>query len=391
MQNRERFIQEIIRQFPALSGPLSEAREFPLVAPHLIAPLQIKLSQDVLQQARAFASALFRLRQNEKYRSWLQATNPFPNTQLLPAGNFSLFMSYDFHLSPEGVLKLIEVNTNAAFLVLGELLYSALGLKSPVSSFSWNELKKSFENEFYLATGKQGLKKIAIIDDHPEAQRLYIEFLACQELFKSWGWEVQVLDYRSDLSSFDFIYNRGTDFYWQDPSWKQVCELFNSKTVGISPNPFEYYYLADKQRLTSWCRAENLTTWQVSSSDQEILLRHLPKSEELNSSNSDEIWSRRKQLFFKPQRAFGSKQSYKGASVSRRVFQEMLDQDFLAQEYLQAPEIQFDTGAGVENLKYDLRFYAYQDQIQSVIARVYQGQVTNLQSPLGGFATLKFD
>ena len=391
MQNRERFIKEIIRQFPALSNSLSETREFPLIAPNLIAPMQIQLSQDVLRQAQAFAAALFRLRQNKNYKSWLKSSNPFPNSLLRPAENFSLFMSYDFHLNAEGVLKLIEVNTNAAFLTLGETLYSALGMNSPVNGFSWSELKKSFENEFYLATGKQGLKKIAIIDDHPETQRLYIEFLACQELFKSWGWEVQVLDYRSDLSSFDFIYNRGTDFYWLDPSWKQVCDLFNSKTVSISPNPFEYYYLADKQRLTSWCRAENLTTWQVSSSDQEILLRHLPKSEELNSINADEIWSRRKQLFFKPQRAFGSKQSYKGASVSRRVFQEMLDQDFLAQEYLQAPEIQFDTGDGVENLKYDLRFYAYQDKIQSVIARAYQGQVTNLQSPLGGFATIKFD
>jgi len=40
--------------------------------------------------------------------------------------------------------------------------------------------------------------------------------------------------------------------------------------------------------------------------------------------------------------------------------------------------------------KYDLRFFAYADRVQHVVARVYQGQVTNFATPLGGFARVQF-
>ena len=37
-------------------------------------------------------------------------------------------------------------------------------------------------------------------------------------------------------------------------------------------------------------------------------------------------------------------------------------------------------------LKFDLREYVYNGRVQSVAARMYQGQTTNFRTPGGGFA-----
>ena len=42
-----------------------------------------------------------------------------------------------------------------------------------------------------------------------------------------------------------------------------------------------------------------------------------------------------------------------------------------------------------EEYKFDLRFYVYRDALQLMVARVYQGQVTNLRTPGGGFAAVR--
>ena len=41
---------------------------------------------------------------------------------------------------------------------------------------------------------------------------------------------------------------------------------------------------------------------------------------------------------------------------------------------------------GQDALKFDLRNYAYNGQVQWVAARLYQGQTTNFRTPGGGFA-----
>ena len=88
--------------------------------------------------------------------------------------------------------------------------------------------------------------------------------------------------------------------------------------------------------------------------------------------------------------AFGAKQSYRGSSITRKNFDPMIDRGFIAQEFIPAPEKTFETPEGPKKFKYDLRFYAYQDRVQSAVARLYQGQVTNLQTKDGGFACIRF-
>lgn len=55
------------------------------------------------------------------------------------------------------------------------------------------------------------------------------------------------------------------------------------------------------------------------------------------------------------------------------------------------PEIVIHPSDGDEaiSLKYDLRVYAYDGQIQLLAARLYQGQTTNFRTPGGGFAPVR--
>ena len=72
------------------------------------------------------------------------------------------------------------------------------------------------------------------------------------------------------------------------------------------------------------------------------------------------------------------------------AFDSIFHDDFIAQQISVAPEIEVNYLGNNIKFKYDLRCYAYQDQLQLVIARLYQGQTTNLATPGGGFACVVF-
>ena len=66
-------------------------------------------------------------------------------------------------------------------------------------------------------------------------------------------------------------------------------------------------------------------------------------------------------------------------------------EDILIQQFSPAQKMPTDDPRSVlTNWKFDLRFYVYADKIQLVVARIYQGQVTNFASPLGGFTMVRF-
>src|SRR5690606_27384261 len=99
-------------------------------------------------------------------------------------GNKSIMMSYDFHVDQNQQLKLIEVNTNASFLVLGHEMYKMRNIPLPVSDFNLKEIGKNIETELTLqGKSPRGPLKVAITDDKPQEQRLLVEFLAYQDLF----------------------------------------------------------------------------------------------------------------------------------------------------------------------------------------------------------------
>lgn len=385
MQTKAAFIQQLKSSFKGLSQqPLDS-----LVSENLVSPFTVGLPKSLLTEAQEGVAALFRLRENAAYQKFY--AQELGALGLKDPGNKSICMSYDFHIDSDNHLKLIEVNTNASFLALGYEMYKSKKLAMPVSDFSFEELRANIETELKLNGHSGPSRNIAIIDEMPEQQRLYIEFLVYRELFTLWGWNPQILDYRAvDAGSFDFIYNRYTDFFLNNPESAALKKDFLEKRSCFSPNPYEYLLLADKQRMIDWSVPGQLESWGVNATDQKIIQAIVPPSLSLDIANKEEIWAQRKKYFFKPKRAYGSKQSYKGASISRKAFDEIAGHDFIAQEYVPASEQKFPTPEGEQSFKYDLRCYAYQGRLQLIVARLYQGQVTNLRTPLGGFACVDF-
>lgn len=381
------YIQQLRSSYKGLEKePLED-----FVSENLISPFAVTLSPDVIQKAQKIISALYNMRQQPSYLQHYQSL--IAEKGLKDPGNRSIMMSYDFHLDEHQNLKLIEVNTNAAFLILGYEMYRMKGQPLAVPDFNPDEIRRSIENEMALQGKKTGPGfKVAITDDAPSQQRLYVEFLAYNELFKSFGWDSQIVDYRELYKDFhpDFIYNRHTDFFLTEPSSSVLREKFLNRDVCLSPNPFEYLMLADKQRLIDWGTPGFLESQGLAGEDLNLVRTAVPQSFDISTERADEIWASRKKFFFKPKNAFGSKQSYRGGTISRSTYEKIVGQDMIAQEYMPAPEQTFETPEGPQTFKYDLRCYAYQGRMQLVLARIYQGQVTNLRTPYGGFATVKF-
>jgi hypothetical protein len=102
--------------------------------------------------------------------------------------------------------------------------------------------------------------------------------------------------------------------------------------------------------------------------------------------HADDLWARRKQLFFKPAAGYGSKAAYRGDKITRRVFDEVLAGNYIAQALVPPSSRTLKVGEAPVELKLDLRNYVYNGHVQLVAARLWQGQTTNFRTPGGGFA-----
>jgi len=103
----------------------------------------------------------------------------------------------------------------------------------------------------------------------------------------------------------------------------------------------------------------------------------------------DEAWSTRRDWVFKPAASFGSKAVYRGDKVSRKKLAEIhADSTYLAQRRVEPGVTPVRTPDGDREMKFDVRAYVYRDEIFLLGARVYEGQVTNMRSPGGGFSAI---
>lgn len=387
MNLQKAFLQQLKTTFPGLQSQLGDD----LVSENLLSPFTVELPEAVLKQAQEIIHSIFHMRETAEYQEHYKSLAEAKN--LKDPGNKSIMMSYDFHVDENQNLKLIEVNTNASFLILGHQMYKMRGLPLPVADFTLEEIKKDILTELFLQgkTPEASKVKIAIIDEHPEKQRLYVEFLAYAELFKSWGWDTKIADFREVFAGFspDFIYNRHTDFFLTETESQTLRKHFLSQQTCLSPQPYEYFLLADKQRLIDWREEGFLDRLPLSDQQKKVITEATPLSYGMTPENSSKLWDQRKKFFFKPKNAFGSKLSYRGSSISKKAFEDISNADMIAQEFIPAPELDYETPEGVKKFKYDLRCYAYQGHLQMIVARLYQGQVTNLRTPYGGFAPVQ--
>ena len=356
-------------------------------------PHKIDLPLSVEQRARDAVSALYRLSRLPTYAQ--DVAREYGDWVAADHAQASVLMAYDFHYDSESDrLGLIEVNTNASGYLVSAFLQPTIAETTAVQTRLWD----SFCDE--MGSVSSSSSRIAIVDENPTAQKMYPEFLMYRDFFRDHKiptdiWDVNELKLSGTVGPLidpkgrpiSFVYNRWNDFTFATPQGANFARAYSSATTLFSPHPREYLLLADKSRMAEWSHADNLTRWGLSASDQNAISSVLLRTRSVSEFNSpDEIWKTRKSLFFKPARSFGSKSVYRGLSITKKVFERLLQEDTLVQDYLPAPEIQFEGES--EPWKYDLRFFVYRDQIQMVAARLYRGQVTNFGPAGGGFAAV---
>lgn len=374
---------------------------------HLFADVPVFIAAAQMRQMREVIAAVERVVKLPGWRaSSLQAPhlNPLPlaGEEANAKDNFQslgVFFGYDFHLNADGA-HLIEINSNAGGGFLNALLLDsqrdAGWSGAAVAQENLGQVFLGmFRNEWRLARGTAVLQSIAIVDEQPETQYLYPEFLLAQRMFEHAGIAAYIADpgalhSRGDGiylggQKIDLVYNRLTDFSLQQHPVLRQAYLEDS--VVLTPDPAHYVQYADKRNLVRLTDVQALLALGASEADIATLQAGVPQTRKVEAADHDRWWQERKHWFFKPATGYGSKGSYSGAKLTRRVFEEIMLGGYVAQRMAVPGERMVCVeGAEPQPLKYDVRCYVYDGQVQLVAARLYQGQTTNLRTPGGGFA-----
>ena len=347
--------------------------------PHLFSPAKVKVSRGDTALMAELIAAVERVVVCPGYREQVLAYAPVIARHVPP--NPGVFYGYDFHLTPEGP-KLIEINTNAGG---GLLAARRFGRRDVESAFI-----EMFRSECL------GLKALAIVDEKPAQQYLYPEFLLFKELFAQQGIEAHICAPEDLLlchgglwheqTRLDLVYNRITDFPLETDGNTALRQAYIDGSVVATPHPHGHALYADKRNMVLLSDDAQLTAWGIDAETRRVLAAVVPPTELVHADRADELWARRKGLFFKPAAGFGAKAAYRGDKVTRRVFEEALANETIAQALVPPSTVSWDINGANVDLKVDIRCYAYRGQIQFIAARLWQGQTTNFRTPGGGFA-----
>ena len=322
-----------------------------------------------------------------------------------PGGPIGVFFGYDFHVHHDQI-GLIEINTNAGGAMLNAVLARAQHASCPLmADIAFTDeharalesrIVEMFRSEWRRARGERPLRTVAIVDMVPQEQFLYPEFLLFQTLFERHGWHTLIADpsalawrdgslWHGD-TGIDLVYNRLTDFLLEAPACASLRAAYLAHAVVLTPHPQAHALYADKRNLVTLADPVKLAQLGVSADVRKILLDNVPHAEQVSCENAQRLWAERRHLFFKPNAGFGGRAAYRGDKLTKRVWQEILDGDYIAQAIVTPGERGAGSPEHPAKLKFDLRSYTYGDDVQWIAARTYQGQTTNFRTPGGGFA-----
>lgn len=359
---------------------------------HTTSPHSLTLSRKNLSQMIALVRALQRLSELPVYQESIETE--LMSTARFEPGNHSVMMAYDFHFSEAGP-QLIEVNTNA-----GGLWPACLARHPEAATFpakTRDKLLRTFIEDFALWKGDTEAKprSIAIIDEQPIGQFLYPEMRIFSDLFEKAGISAFIADpceLTTESSGLflngkpvDMIYNRHCDFYLESHRMSHIRSAWLDNQVCLSPNPRTYGLLGDKRRMIFWSDPERMSGLNLRNKDFDLILSSIPPTRLLKSFNLQELWSNRKKWIFKPATSYASRGVYTGKKLTRKKFEELDPNVTLVQRWIPPSQTHTENGS---IFKTDFRLFTYRDQILCVTARLYRGQVTNLQTENGGFATI---
>jgi hypothetical protein len=187
-------------------------------------------------------------------------------------------------------------------------------------------------------------------------------------------------------ATIDMVYNRVTDFDLSEPHHAALAQAYASGAAVLTPHPRAHALRADKRHLVTLSNPQSLQALGVADADQRTLLASVPACEVVTPDNAQALWARRRQLFFKPRTGFGARAVYRGDKLTRRVWDDILAGDYIAQALVPPSHRAVALEHGQTELKFDIRAYTYGGQVQLLAARTYSGQTTNFRTDGGGFA-----
>jgi len=395
----DRLDQQLERD-PALKGLMQSMVR---ARPHLFSSTVVFLSPEMARQISAMVRACESVMALPGYRS--QALARAPTIAQHAFGPLGVCMGFDFHLSATGP-QLIEVNTNAGGILLNLAL--ARAQQSCCKEMDWafppkpssDALEQNvfdmFMTEWRYQRGDAALSSMLIVDYDPDKQYLAPEFELFRQLFERFGLDAGIAD-PSALSwhdgklwhqgkAVDMIYNRLTDFYLAEPGHQALRHAYEAGAVVLTPHPRAHALYADKRNLIALSQDELLASWGAATQHRKLLRQSVPKTRLVTAERADDLWTRRRQLFFKPVAGFGARAAYRGDKLTRRVWAEILAGDFVAQALVPPGERLIEVDGVPTDLKFDIRAYSYAGKVQMLAARMYSGQTTNFRTQGGGFA-----
>ena len=371
--------------------------------PHLFASVPMFVSREHVEAMARVIGAVEAVVATPHFRDAALAWSP--DIAHADPGSPGGLLGYDFHLAVTGP-QLIEINTNPGGALLNAVLgrahraccpdVSGLAMAPMEGDAIEDALFEVFMTEWRSRRKNAALMSVAIVDESPEQQYLYPEFLLYRQLFIRHGIEATICAPRDLIRkdaqlwhgsrSIDFVYNRLTDFALEQPAQAALKLAYLAGEVVVSPHPRAHALYADKRNLTLLCDEAFLRETGVADDAIATLLCAIPRTEVMTAVNRDALWVKRRELFFKPAAGYGSKATYRGDKLTKRVWEEMAKGTYVAQALVAPSERHIAESQSATVLKADVRNYTYAGVVKLVAARLYQGQTTNFRTPGGGFA-----
>lgn len=397
-------LQKNLEMHPSLEGMMHSIAQS---RPHLFSSTVVFISSEIERKISQAIQTIERVLARPEYKSLVLSRAPaIAKLDLGPKG---VFLGFDFHLAPAGP-KLIEINTNAGGALLNAVLAQAQ--EACCREMEWSNhpipdlesleylFIEMFKSEWRAQRKEKPLRTIVIVDDDPQGQYLSPEFDLFKRLFSKAGFNAFIADpaslrWHTDHLIFDdgvtstvvdMVYNRLTDFYLQEPSHDSLRKAYEAGAVVLTPNPHAHALYADKRNLIALSQDALLSQWGVAQEDRSVLTSVVPRTSLVSPDHAESLWANRRNLFFKPVAGYGSKATYRGDKLTKKVWAEILEGDFVAQELVRPSERLILQDDVLTELKFDLRAYSYAGQIQLLAARMYSGQTTNFRTSGGGFA-----
>jgi hypothetical protein len=406
---------ELERQLAADLGSVDLIRGLLDERPHLFAELPIFVAPAERAQMSEVVAAVERVAALPAFEDSVLGWAPaIARRRVAQRG---VLYSYDFHLGADGP-QLIEINSNAGGALLG--LYAERAQRGTADAGDLcgrtaardhsleQALVSMFHDEWRLAWGARcrsgtpgdvpPLRTIAIVDEEPERQFLHPEMLLFARLFERNGITAVVVDpaglelhngaLHANGLEIDMVYNRLTDFYFEDRSSSVLREAYLSGAAVVTPHPRGHALYASKRNLTLLSHAESLRDLGIDEPTVSTLTGGVPRTTLADPDRAEELWAARRSLFFKPVAGYGSRGAYRGAKLTRRVWQSILDADYVAQELVAPSERRALAADSDRPLKVDLRCFVYDGRVLSMGGRLYRGQTTNMRTAGGGLSVV---